>query len=43
MADEQEEGTEKKGGLVKIILLAVAGLVVIGAAVAGTLFFTGFF
>lgn len=43
MADEQEEGTEKKGGLVKIIILAVAGLVVIGAAVAGTLFFTGFF
>jgi len=43
MADEQEEGTEKKGGLVKIILLAVAGLVVIGAAVAGTHFFTGFF
>jgi flagellar FliL protein len=43
MADEQEEGTEKKGGLIKIIILAVAGLVVIGAAVAGTLFFTGFF
>jgi len=43
MADEQEEGTEKKGGLIKIIILVVAGLVVIGAAVAGTLFFTGFF
>ena len=42
MADEQEEGG-KKGGLVKIIILAVAALVLVGAAIAATLFFTGFF
>jgi flagellar FliL protein len=42
MADEQEEGA-KKGSLVKIIILAVAVLVLVGAAVAATLFFTGFF
>lgn len=43
MADEQEEGEGKKGSLVKIIILAVAGLVLVGAAIAATLFFTGFF
>lgn len=43
MADEQEEGEGKKGGLIKIIILAVAGLVLVGAAIAATLFFTGFF
>lgn len=43
MADEQEEGEGKKGSLVKIIILAVVALVLVGAAVAATLFFTGFF
>ena len=43
MADEQEEEGGKKGPLIKIILIVVVGLVLVGAAVAATLFFTGFF
>jgi flagellar FliL protein len=43
MADEQEEEGGKKGGLIKIIILVVVGLVLVGAAIAATLFFTGFF
>lgn len=43
MADEQEEEGGKKGSLIKIIIVVVAGLVLVGAAIAATLFFTGFF
>jgi len=43
MADEQEEEGGKKSPLIKIILIVVVGLVLVGAAVAATLFFTGFF
>jgi len=44
MADEvvEEEGS-KKSPLVKIIILAVVGLVVLAGAVVGTLFAVGFF
>ena len=44
MADEvvEEEGS-KKSPLVKIIILAVVGLVVLAGAVLGTLFAVGFF
>jgi flagellar FliL protein len=44
MADEGEVNTEEKsGGLKKIIILAVVGLVLIGGSVGGTLFFLGAF
>ena len=44
MADEvvEEEGT-KKSPLVKIIVLAVVGIIVLAGAVVGTLFAVGFF
>jgi len=47
MANEEEvdvNGDEKKrGGLVKILLLALIGILVIVISVGGTLFLTGFF
>ena len=47
MADEEvlEEGEEgkKKGGIVKILIFVILGLLVIGLTIGGTLFMTGFF
>ena len=46
MADEEEVGADeekKKGGLVKILLLALIGILVIAVSIGGTLFLTGFF
>ena len=46
MADEEEVGADeekKKGGLVKILLLALVGILVIAVSIGGTLFLTGFF
>lgn len=46
MADEEqveEEGGEKKGGLVKIILLVVGVVLVVLLTIGLTLYFTGFF
>ena len=45
MANEEDvTGDEKKkGGLVKILLLALIGILVIVISVGGTLFLTGFF
>jgi len=43
MADEDDEVEVKKSPLIKIILIAVVGLVVVVGAIAATLFFAGFF
>jgi flagellar FliL protein len=46
MADEDDDdggGGKKKGGLLKIILIVLVVLILLVGAVAGTLFFTGFF
>jgi|TARA_B110000238_G_scaffold32118_1_gene32737 flagellar FliL protein len=46
MANEEEvdaDDEKKKGGLVKILLLALIGILVITMSVGGTLFLTGFF
>lgn len=42
MADEEVEG-KKKSPLVKIIIMAVAGIVLLAGTVVGTMFLTGFF
>ena len=45
MADEEEVEVveEKKGGLVKILLFAIIGILVIVISIGATLFLTGFF
>ncbi|MEN9775141.1 MAG: hypothetical protein RL322_2211 [Pseudomonadota bacterium] len=43
MADEDDEVEVKKSPLLKIILIAVLGLLVVVGSVIGTLFFAGFF